>query len=207
MAVPWWEFEVPGYAREALEGVVGQIEAADELNDSETAVALLGNIIPPSGTQLPAWAIGAIRGRLRHILGYVNSPSIWAEVYRASRNVVTNRDTGITTHLADPLQLTRDSYTDERGDQRLAHFAELGLAPGLQTIQGLQETPARWPNAYAGLITRPWTRAMHHRLSPQEQQVILTVLMCARRLDLHLPNELWLHIFEFLDRADLQGGF
>ena len=111
--------------------------------------------------------------------------------------------------VANLGQITANAISSSENpllDNRFANYTRLG-APyrGIPNMDFLQSRSRRFPNSHA-VLSEPWTLARHSAMGPDAAAVVMTVLLCAGRLQPQLPIELWLVIFEFMIRADFRGA-
>ena len=203
MDEPWWALERVQGIR-ALGYRFYEIQELDEEGNTAEAIEKLHQVLPANEGQVfvPEWAERALRNHLRDTIWHSVSPAMWDAVFRISR-ILFSEDNGEITPLATPMQLVA-RYGAGDQDARLLHFARMGFDFTPTQEQAIQRNQSRWPRTAAFIDPRQWSMAVHRTLPPEEQRIIITVLLCAQHLMPRLPFELWLQIFEFLRRRDLR---
>lgn len=202
MDAPWWTLDEWRGAN-ALLIIFDEIWDLDRHGHTDEAIEKLRQVWPANGGQVfvPGWAEALLKYHLRRMIEDSRSPAMWDAVFRMSRVLLSNYN-GEIAPLATPMQLVA-RYADNYQDAGLLHFAQMGLNFTPSEERTIQQRRFQWPRTEAFIGSRQWSMAVHRTLPPEEQRVIFTVLLCARRLVPRLPIELWLQIFEFLRRRDL----
>lgn len=110
-----------------------------------------------------------------------------------------------------PSHLAWKFWRDRVDDSDMGEFAlrlmESGIEPTVDAMWVI-DLPSRLPEILEGMqpardfLDQTWTLQRHRNFPRATSPILLTVLLCAKRMEPALPKEIWLIIFEFLTRRD-----
>ena len=125
--------------------------------------------------------------------------SVSRRMFAAARNLDEERAQAYLEEWREVLSATAPSEWLP-GDTVFNNLRQLGMPyTGSPSYESMRDP---WPVSFGGM---PWTVANHRFMGPDEQRVVVTVLLCAKRLQPALPIEIWLLIFEFLVARDFKA--